>query len=152
MATYGTFVDGVSLKAAEANDFFKWTTFTGVVKQSVTLSASTNTCRYAQVNKLIHVSFYFVISSTGTTGNRVEVNLPVTAASSSIRTVGFGTIRDQSALTTYNVVPVLNSTTTVAFLSTSATSLTNYFGVTGGPTVTLASSDTVRCSIVYEAA
>lgn len=152
MATYGTFVDGVSLKSSEVNDFLVWTTFTGVVKQPGTLSTSSNVCRYAKVNKLIHVSFSFAIISNGTASNRVEVNLPVAAVSTSARSIGFGEIVDFSTSTRYNVIPVLNSTTTVVFLTSSATSLTTYFGLTNGPAITLASSDVLQFSIVYEAA
>lgn len=152
MATYGTFVNGVSLKAAEVNDFFVWTTFTGVLKQPGTLSTSNNVCRYARVNDLVHVSYWFIALSAGTASNSVEVNLPITAATTSSRTVGFGSIRDDSTSTTYNVVPVLNSTTTVRFLTSSATSLTSYFGLTNGPAITLASGDSLTFSVVYEAA
>ena len=152
MATYGTFVDGVSLKASEVNDFFVWTTFTGVVKQSVTLSTSTNVCRYARVNDLIHVTYRFTISTAGTASNSVEVNLPIAAVSTSARSVGFGSISDSSTSTTYYVVPVLNSTTTVRFLTSTATSLTSYFGLTNGPAITLASGDAMLFSIVYETA
>jgi hypothetical protein len=152
MATYGTFVDGVSLKAAEVNDFFIWTTFTGVPKQSVNLSTSVNVCRYARVNDLIHVCYSFGIESAGTASNAVEVNLPVTAATTSSRTVGFGLIIDNSTSINYNVVPILNSTTTVRFLTSSATTLTSYFGLANGPAITLASGDVLRFSVVYKAA
>ena len=152
MATYGTFVNGVSLKAAEANDFLTWTTFTGVLKQSVTVSTSTNRCRYARVNDLVIVSIFFTVSSGGTANNRIEINLPITAATASSRTIGFGLLRDQSALTTYLAVPVLNSTTTMVFLSSSATSLTTYVGMTNGPALQLAADDTVNTTIVYQAA
>ena len=152
MATYGTFVDGVSLKASEVNDFFQWTTFAGVIKQLGSVSSSQNRCRYARVNKLIHASFNFPLNGTGTAGNRVEVDLPIAAASTSARTIGFGSIFDTSTSTRYDVVPLLNSTTTVVFLTTSATSLTSYFGLTNGPAITLAVDDSVTFSIVYEAA
>lgn len=153
MATYGTFVNGVSLKAAEVNDFFAWTTFTGVLKQSNTVGASTNRCRYAKVNKLIHVTFNFTTNGPGTAGNAVEVNLPFNAASASARVSGIGIITDQSTLTSYTVIPVLNSTSTVRFLTSSATSLTSYFGLTNGPAITLANDgDRVNFSMVYEAA
>ena len=152
MATYGTFVNGVSLKAAEANDFLKWTAFTGVLKQSVTLGTGTNRCRYARVNDLVIVSMYFTVLGAGTANNRIEINLPITASTTSSRTIGFGSLRDQSALTTYLAVPVLNSTTTMVFLSSSATSLTTYVGMTNGPALQLAADDQVQTTIVYEAA
>ena len=153
MATYGTFVDGVSLKAAEVNDFFVWTSFTGVVKQNKTVGASTNRCRYAKVNKLIHVTYNFAFNDFGNAGFAVEVNLPFNAPSSSSRVVGFGTMSDASTLTSYELVPVLSSTTAVRFLTSTATSLTSYFGLTNGPAITLDSdNDSINFSIVYETA
>jgi hypothetical protein len=152
MATYGTFVNGVSLKAAEVNDFFKWTTFTGVVKQPGTLGTSSNICRYARVNDLVIATFNFKVLGAGTASNRIEVNLPITASTTSSRSIGFGTIRDDSTSTFYRVVPVLNATGTMAFISSFATSLTTYVGMTNGPALTLASNDDIQATIVYEAA
>lgn len=151
MATYGTFVDGVSLKASEVNDFFVWTTFTGVLKQGVTVATSSNASRYARVNDLIHVCYSLKSGGLGTTG-AIEVDLPITAVSAAARTVGFGIFFDSDTSTTYSIVPALNSTTTVRFLTSSATSLTSYLGLANGPLITLANNDELQFSIVYEAA
>jgi len=152
MATYGTFANGVSLKAAEVNDFFVWTSFTPLARQSVTFSYSAGIGRYAKVNKLVHAVCYFRVTSAGTPGNALECDLPVTAATTSMRTVGWGIIGDDSTSTFYNVYPVLSSTTRVRFLTSSATSLTSYFGLTNGPAITFASNDSAEFHIVYEAA
>jgi hypothetical protein len=154
MATYGTFVDDVSLKASEINDFFTWVNFTPVLKQNVTVSTTTATriARYARVNKLIMVYFSLPVSGTGTANNAIEINLPVAASTSSIRVVGSARFFDQNALDTFNFVPVLNSTTTFRFLANAGTSLTSYVGLTGAPGLTLASGDSIRVSLMYETA
>ena len=157
MATYGTFVDGVSLKAVEVNDFFVWTTFTPVLKQSNTVgikSSPNSLGRYARVNKLILVNIRCGVSdaSTGTANNAIEINLPVAAATTSSRVVGRALITDFSPQDYILGVPVLNSTTTVRFLANAGTSLTSYVGLTGAPTLTLAENDSVSCFLMYEAA
>jgi hypothetical protein len=157
MATYGTFVDGVSLKAAEANDFFVWTTFTPVLKQSNTVNIQgfpSTVGRYARVNKLILVNIRCAVSpaSTGTANNAIEINLPVAAATTSSRVVGRVSFSDFSPSNRFVGVAVLNSTTTVRFLANAGTSLTSYVGLTGAPTFTLAESDSVSCFLMYETA
>jgi hypothetical protein len=157
MATYGTFVDGVSLKAAEANDFLVWTTFTPVLKQSNTVNltgAPSTVGRYARVNKLVlvRIACQVATAATGTANNAIEINLPVTASTASMRVVGSAQLRDNSATDYILAVPVLNSTTTIRFLANAGTSLTSYVGLTGAPTLTLAEGDTVACFLSYEAA
>jgi hypothetical protein len=154
MATYGTFVDDVSLKASEANDFLSWVNFTPVLRQSVTVSTFTTgrIARYAQVNKLVIVQFYLLITGAGTPNNAIEMNLPVTASSSSIRVVGSAWFLDGSVSDVINCVPVLNSTTTFRFLANAGTSLTSYVGLTGAPSLTLASNDFFQGYLMYEAA
>jgi hypothetical protein len=154
MATYGTFVDNVSLKAAEANDFFDWVDFTPVLKQNVTVSTNTvgRVARYARVNKLIIVNIVASCTSAGTANNAIEINLPVTASSSSMRVVGSGAFQDASPSGFVLSVAVLNSTTTCRFLSDQGTSLTSYVGLTGAPGLTLAGSDVIRFSLMYETA
>ena len=154
MATYGTFVDDVSLKASEINDFFTWVDFTPVLKQNVTVSTTTANrfARYARVNKLIMVYFQLVVSGAGTANNAIEINLPVAASTSSIRVVGSARFFDQNAVDSFIFVPVLNSTTTFRFLANAGTSLTSYVGLTGAPGLTLASGDVFNVSLMYETA
>jgi hypothetical protein len=154
MATYGTFVDNVSLKAVEVNDFLVWKSFTPVLKQNVTVQTRTfqRVAEYAQVNKLIVVIFSLRIDSSGTANNSIEINLPVTASSASMRVIGRFTFRDQSATDDILAVPVLNSTTTFRFLANAGTSLTSYVGLTGAPGLTLAIDDSINGYLMYEAA
>lgn len=154
MATYGTFVDGVSLKAAEANDFLKWTSFSPSVFQGVNPGTKGATFgKYARVNKFVLVIIYLEIAGSGSGAgvHPVQVDLPLAASSSSMRVIGRATFFDFST-DYFNAFPVLNSTTTCTFLSNTATSLTNYVGFANGPQLTLANNDVIRIQMMYEAA
>ena len=153
MATYGTFVDDTTLKASELNDFFPSVSVIPVVRQPS--SVTTTVARYGKyfvVNKTVFYVAHMVLSGAGTGGQRVEVDLPVAAASSSVRVIGHAYISDDSASRTYRCSVVQFSTTRAAFLSNDATSLTAYFGTSGGPNTALASGDAVSINICYEAA
>jgi hypothetical protein len=153
VATFGTFVDGVSLKASELNDFFISTSVVPTLRQNVTITGiAGNSISYFVVNKVVYGFFRAGGNSAGTAGNRIEVDLPVTAASSSVRVIGSGFFRDASPVSVRVVRIVQVSTTRMAFLTDTATSLTSYLGTTNGPAVTLAANDYVCGSFVYEAA
>lgn len=153
MATYGTFVDSVPLQAAELNTFLKWSEWSAVVTQSVTLTVTGGWSRYAVVNKSVFVVGHFVFSTStsGTASNPIEVNLPLAAVSSSIRAVGGGYYSDGTS-NIIRLVPVLSSTTKLQFLADDGTSLTNRLGV--NPAITAGSSpaDALSFNIMYEAA
>lgn len=154
MATFGTFVDGVSLKASELNDFFVNTAFTPVFRQSATIniSSSARFSSYQKVNKIVFYSAKVNVTGAGTANNRIEMDLPVAAAANSERIIGGGHIFDDSTTDIIRVAAVRVSTTRVAFLSDLSTSLTTYLGQTGGPTLTIASGDRFSIFIAYEAA
>jgi FAD/FMN-containing dehydrogenase len=154
MATFGTFVDGVSLKADELNDCFRLSSALPVVRQSATMAlASTSKAFTFQVNKLVIFSCFLQIgASTGSTGVIMEVDLPVTAASSSVRVIGSGRFQDNSANDATLIRVVQVSTTRMAFLTETTTSLTTFLGQTGGPNTPLGQNDVLSLFIMYEAA
>lgn len=155
MATFGTFVDDVSLKASELNSFFDKQTFTPVLKQSNTLTFSSLNFEgeYCKVNKTVFCKIRIGnVTGTGTANNRITLDLPLTAATNDVRVIGSGLIEDDSASNVFRVAVVKYSTTQVAFLAGDSTSLTVYVGQTGGPTLTLASQDQIDVIFVYEAA
>lgn len=153
MATFGTFVNGVPLKASELNDFFKVTTSLPTIRQSNTVTLNANAQgRYFQVNKTVLYGFYGQCESAGTVGNRIEVDLPVTAATNSVRVIGTGFFKDSSAVDCLLVRVVQVSTTRAAFLTEQTNSLTAFLGQTNGPAITLASGDILSCTFQYEAA
>jgi len=153
MATFGTFVDGATLKASELNDLFIRTSFTPVIRQSASITTSgAPTGFYQRVNKLILCQIALTTGNPGTANNRIEIDLPVTAATNAERVIGFGYMEDDSANDVLRVAVVRVSTTRVAFLAEGSTSLTTYVGQTGGPTFTIDSGDRFSLNIVYEAA
>lgn len=154
MATFGTFVDGVSLAASELNSLLKNTTFTPTFRQSVTITTSSQTrpANYQQVNKMIFCHVQALATGAGTANNRIEFDLPVTAAANAERVIGGGFIYDDSATDVIRVAVVRVSTTRVSFLTNLSTSLTTYLGQTGGPTLTIAANDRFSLFMRYEAA
>lgn len=149
MATFGTFVDGNSLKASEINDWFVISSATTTATQGVSLTTSSQTNRLFRINKFVFWNCNLNFASAGTASNAVVVNLPVTAASGSFRAIGFGRAfvsgPDIKLLTV-----VKASTTTVQFFSDDGTSLTDRFGV--NPAVTISSGASIIFSCMYEAA
>lgn len=164
MATFGTFVNGVSLKATELNDLLKGTSFTPVIRQSNVVDPLGPTANdapygtYFRVNQFILYCFRFRSSDTsgsGTAGNVILLDLPVTAASSSMRVIGSGYYFDNNAVAPnrfFHTRIVQYSTTRAAFMTGSATSLTTYLGQTNGPALTVQPSDIFAGILMYKAA
>jgi hypothetical protein len=155
MATFGTFVDDVSLKATELNDCFRLSSTVPSLTQSATMALSTTSSRASAftVNKLVIFTCYLQIQSgSGSSGTRIEVSLPVTAASNSVRVIGGGRFVDSSTTEETLLRAVQVSTTKIAFLTETTNSLTAYLGQTNGPNTALATSDVIQCFVMYEAA
>ena len=152
MATYGTFVDGVTLKADEANDFFKKATVSTGITQGVTPGQNTST-RYFVVNKLVVVFGRALFSAGGTPGSVIEMTLPVTASSGSFRVIGSARYEDFVNDVTYVLRIVKTSTTKAQFLSEGGTSLTDRFGINPAVTIQTGSfGSSLRYQLMYEAA
>lgn len=154
MADFGSFVNGVSLKASELNTLFQKTTFAPVMRQSAIVNAAASSSAfYFRVNKVIVCTINFLANSAGTASNQVEIDLPVTASSGAARVIGHGFYFNFGAANPISLIRVVRiSTTRIAFLSETATTMTQYLGLTNGPAITIASNDRVFCSFAYEAA
>lgn len=152
MATYGTFVDGVTLKASEANDFFGELSNTAGATQGVTPS-QTGTTSYFVVNKLVFGYGNRSFTTAGTAGSAIEITLPVTASSSLLQVIGSGVFVNQITNVTYPLIVMKTSTTRAQFLSEEGTSLTNRFGNDPGVTIPAGSFGAVlRFTFSYKAA
>lgn len=155
MATYGTFVDGVTLKASEANDFFIEKGASTGITQGVTPVQNIST-RYFVVNKLVVVVGNTFFSGGGTPGSVIEMTLPVTASSGASRVIGSAKYQDLVNDVIYVLRIVRTSTTKAQFLSEGGTSLTDRFGI--NPAVTIQaggvgfSGSTFTYKLIYEAA
>jgi len=151
VATYGTFVDGVALTAAEINDFFVWKTYntgSNTRQNNIGVAASNIIAKYAVVNKTVYYSLWSVFS-LGPGAGAITLELPVTAAANSVRVIGSGYVFDASANDFIRLSVVRTSTTRASLLSNTGTSLSAYFGT--NPTFTFAASDAISVLIAYEA-
>lgn len=153
VATFGTFVDGVSLKASELNSLLVSTTFTPVIRQSSSLTVTDAFGRYQKVSNTVLCQAFFQVFANGVANNRIEFDLPVTAATNSVRVIGSGYIFDAGSTNVLRVAVVRFSTTKAAFLGGLSNSLTNYLGLSAAtPTITLEAGDFFGFTIQYEAA
>ena len=146
MATFGTFVSGQVLTAAELNTAGEFQTYTPTWTQSATITKTVNWARYTQLNKFVYVSIKMTATSAGTVSNNVLVGLPVTASTNNW-SLGTAQVVDESAspdLLTPLLV-VYNSSTTATFWITSAAQ-------TGAFQSQIASGDILYAQFVYEAA
>lgn len=80
MATFGTFVSGQVLTAAELNSGGTWQSYTPTWTQSATITKTTDFARYMQFNKFVFGSLKMTASSSGTANNKILVGLPVSAS------------------------------------------------------------------------
>ena len=125
------------------------TTFAPSLAQSASLTTSTLTAEYTQVNKEVIGQVFAVFSSAGSAAAQVTANLPVSPRrNSSPFTVGKFTFYDVSATTYYSgSVAFLASGSTVRFITNAAV---DTFGI--APGVTVASGDILAFEFSYEAA
>lgn len=155
MATFGTFVDGVSLKASELNSMLASTSFLPTLRQGGTTitPGSIRAGGYMQVNDLVIGWFTFLAGGSGGSGSRIEVDLPVTAASTGPRVIGSGWFFDSGGADPIRLLRVVQySTTAMAFLTAASTSPITYLGTVGGPQLGIASGDWINGSFMYRAA
>ena len=80
MATFGTFVAGQVLTAAELNAAGTWQDYTPSLTQSATITKTVNWARYTQLGKWVQGSIKMTASSAGTANNKVLVGFPVNAS------------------------------------------------------------------------
>jgi hypothetical protein len=80
MATFGTFVAGQVLTAAELNTGGAWQGYTPTFTQSVAITKTTDFARFTQLGKWVQGSLKLTASSAGTANNKILVGLPVAAS------------------------------------------------------------------------
>ena len=77
MATFGTFVSGQVLTAAELNTGGAWTTFTPTLSNVTLGTGGTNTGQYSIFNKTLFMRGKFVLGTGGSVGGVIAVTCPV---------------------------------------------------------------------------
>ena len=124
-----------------------WVDYTPTLTQNVTVTKTINNARYCQIQKTIIGCVQLVMTSAGTAGQFVNVGLPIAAKTTGVANMaGNGYIYDASTNTIYNVVGVVNTSTTMAFYYQTG----NFWG--SSPNIALASSDQISVFFTYEAA
>jgi hypothetical protein len=96
MATFGTFVGGQVLTAAELNSAGAWQDYTPTWTQSATITKTVNWARFTQLNKLVQGSIKMTASSAGTANNKILVGLPVGASTNNF-IIGINNLFDASS-------------------------------------------------------
>ena len=116
MATFGTFVAGQVLTAAELNTAGAWQDYTPSWTQSATISKTVNWARYTQIGKWVQGSVKMTATSAGTANNKVLVGLPVSASSNNF-VVGSMVVYDNGTKYQfgYNIPALFESSTTMSF-------------------------------------
>lgn len=176
MATFGTFVSGQVLTAAELNATGTFGDYTPTWTQSATISKTVNWARYTQFNKLVQVSIKMTASSAGTANNKMLIGLPVDASANNF-IMGTMVYHDASNVSELclPVPAIYESANTVGFYPMSVnatvgtTPASSFYVRTDTPTlrfgqdftyasgsaatgITVASTDIVYVQLTYEAA
>lgn len=172
MATFGTFVAGQVLTAAELNTAGTWQDYTPTWTQSATITKTTNWARYTQLGKWVQGSIKMTASSAGTANNEILVGLPVSASTNNYIMGGlyfFPAVYVVNTVNLYNrswFAAVYKSSSTMSFLQTTANNetqtqsdLTAGWGLSAGPSIsnrteleTIRSGDVIYIEFAYEAA
>lgn len=153
MATFGTFVAGQVLTAAELNSAGTWQNYTPTWTQSATITKTVNWARYTQLNKLVIGSIKMTATGAGTANNIIKIGLPVNASTNN-GVMGQLIINDSGSGATRTAF--FDSASTMKFFvnNTSFLFTTEIWGLTGGGSLgaTIASGDEVYVQFMYEAA
>jgi len=145
MATFGTFVSGQVLTAAELNTAGEWQSYTPTWTQSATITKTVNWARYTQLGKWVQVSIKMTASSNGTSSNNVLIGLPVSASTNNL-ILGLAHFNTSTATTAR--FALFNSSTTMRFSTSFATGI----DLTSSFQTQILSGDVVHIQFAYEAA
>lgn len=155
MATFGTFVSGQILTAAELNGAGAWQDYTPTWTQSAAITKTVNWARYTQLNKLVNVSVKMTATGAGTANNPIKIGLPVNASTNNFL-MGLLIVQDESSTPDVFSVryAVFDSASIISFVTTGAIDAALRWGQTdaGSTAATIASGDIVYLNLMYEAA
>ena len=146
----GTWSAGDILTAADLNAIGTWTSYTPVLAQNGTRTATVNYAEYMLLNELCVVNVDLTCTQAGSAGSQITVTYPVTAASGNNVCVGSGFFYDDSATDIILLTVSQASTTTVSFRTETSTSISVGFGQL--PSFALANNDVISFSIAYRVA
>lgn len=128
------------------------TSYTPTWTQSGTVTNTIEYSRYSRIGRRVEYQFALTATGSGTGANVMTLTLPVTAAYASAATAyGCYTFSDASVPSYWTGMIVLNSTTTMKFISSATGSSFTFLGTTNF-TAAVASGDVLTGTIIYEAA
>jgi hypothetical protein len=134
MTSPGSFLPGDVLTADDLNGIGVWQSYTPVLTQSVTRTATVNHAEYCLINKLCYVNVDLTCTTTGSNAT-ARVSLPFNNVSlTTTIPFGVGIFFDSSA-----------STTTVFAVAPSAT-----LGTVGITNTSLGNNDVISFSLAYQ--
>ena len=156
MATFGTFVSGQVLTAAELNTAGEWQDFTPTFTQSATITKTVNFARYTQLGKWVQVQIRMTATGAGTANNIIKVGLPVNASANNFL-MGSAYFWDGgSSGTGYPLFATFDSASTCAFIGVyvdESAPGSSQFGLSAAiNAVTVANTDVIFLNLAYEAA
>ena len=133
------------------SDMGVWTSYTPVWTQTATISKTVTFSKYIQIGKTVMYQGYMVATSAGTASGVIAIGIPVAASAqygTAYTTVGSAQFVDVTpGYYTYAGTANLSSgVITITTLGTAA----NLVGV--NPAVTVAATDIISWSVMYEAA
>jgi len=152
MATFGTFVAGETLTAAELNAGLIYQNYTPSWSQSVTITKTVNWARYARFGSLVVASFKMTATSNGTSANAIKIGLPVEASA------------DNFLMGVIHYIPNSGNPNTRISLFDTSTTVVGYYAYSTAPGATnarwgdsqvgstIAINDIVFGTLTYEAA
>lgn len=163
----GTGADTFSKLSVGTNNFFlqansatstgldwagSYTTFTPTYT-SLTVGNGTNTGKYLQIGKLVHVTTQFIFGSTSSiTGSPVRHNFPITAANSQNQIIGQAYILDAGTQDYPGFLIKAGTDNCLISVSNSAGTYANLASMSSTIPFTWTTNDQISLSYVYEVA
>lgn len=144
----GTWSAGDILTADDLNAIGLWTSYTPVLSQSGTRSATVDYAEYVVINKMCITNVKLTCTTTGSSGSRVNVTLPLTGATTAANTIVGSGYFFTGGNDVQLVSAAIDTTTTLSFFSEASTS--NPWGQ--APSTSLSNNDVISFNVMYEVA
>lgn len=144
----GTWSAGDILTADDLNAIGLWTSYTPVLEQSGTRSATVDYAEYVVINKMCIANVKLTCTTSGSSGSRVNVSLPLTAATTAEKTVvgsGYFFIDGNDVQL---VSAAIDTTTKLSFFNEASTG--NPWGQS--PSTGLLNGNVISFNVMYEVA
>ena len=149
MATFGTFVVGQVLTAAELNAAGAWTSFTPSWV-NLTPGNGTVSAAYSQFNKILFVTVKFTWGTTTSCSDPVRMTLPasLTQDTASQDAVGLATYGDTGIAGYSGYIGVISSTQVGLLVNNSASTYTSGNNVNNTRPHTFGNTDTMQFQFI----